>query len=474
MTKKNRRPLISLTFSAKIFLSAFLILVLCGFSGKDALEIVLINLKKAESGDPAWKERRLLAEIIQNIALDNPKAIVVTIPCTGYTSVGADRLLINTVKNAGSVYFILPSWDALYGYAKGIAHADLIEEKKLIFVKEKVSVGNKDYPALCALLAKELFNRDLKSDFSFDVGAIPKFKQYSAGDVFNLKGKDEFKDKVCFVGNRKANILQAGALYGIISGQASVENESRYLYYFIALLFVVCCVFIAYALLRHIRKKHLIRLPQKAGRLCFGKSYYLTKFRLSGIFDFMTWPDGRIWLWMGDFDSPDSPFDLKNFFHTFKEPLGSREVMIRLNKELYDDGNHAFTNLIFMDIRPQEGRIIFSNAGFEVPLFFVNSNKEFHQLHEPGEPLGVRRDLDFDEQEIILDRSDILFLFNSGAVKSRNRDGRFIDLEQLKYVITQNSQLPASLLAEKTLRLILSFNAGKPSEDMLFLTIKAD
>jgi len=476
MTKKTKSLLISRSYLVKFLILAFLIFFLCAFSAKDGSQIVLINTDNKKTDSAPWQERRELAEIIQNISFDGPGAIVVTLPYLGYTSQGADLLLIKAVKEAGCVYFSYPAWGVLHSYARGIGHINFIEEKGTVFIKKNIAYENKNYPALSAFLSKEIFHKSLAKYFSFHLANAPKFRQYSFKDVFRLKGKGEFKGNICFVGDEKTNILQAAALYNIISEGVPITNNRKLLYYFAIAFLSAACIGLIYAARIRIRKKQIIKLPYKFGKLSFGRSFYLSKAKLTGIFDLRAWPDGRIWLWMGDYGpvrNVSRDLGLKKFFYGFKEAIGSREAMIRLNDELYENKNYSFINLIFMEINPKAGIINFCNAAFERPLLFINATKEFREFDNATEPLGIRKNTDIDEEVLTLDKSDILLLFNSGIVKSQDKEGRFIDLEQLKYIITQNSQLSAQALAEKILRVTLDFNSARPSEDMFFLAIKA-
>ncbi len=473
MIRKSRLQAINISFLVKTFIAAFLFIFLYAFVGAVSPRIVLINFDEASASGFPWQERRLLAEIIKCIAADKPKAIVVTLPCRGFTSAGADRMLLNAVKEAGCVYFGLSAWDALRGYAKGIGHLNFTREKDKILIENILRYENSDYPALSILLLKEFFDKTPPSKFSFRTSETPVFKEYRIKDVYHLKNKGLFKDKICFLGNRKLNILQAAAVYALISGNLEKTKKTNHI--------VVACLLagflaITFALILRFKKIVRSRLPHKLGRLSFGESRFSAESNLCSLIGHKLWMDNRLWLWMADCSSASKKIKLfiGNFFESYKQTTGTREVMIRLNSEICKDRDNSFVNFIIMEIEPEKGIVTFSKAGFESPLLFVYSTKEFRDFPEDEQPLGLRRNADFNEQKIILEKSDILFLFNSGIVGSRDREGRFIDLEQLKYIITQNSALSTHQLTRKILRVILDFNRGRPGADMMFLAIKAD
>ncbi|MCM8779995.1 MAG: SpoIIE family protein phosphatase [Candidatus Omnitrophica bacterium] len=458
----------------KFFILVFLCLALPSFSKKSAAQILLINIESDTVIQPSWKERRALAEIIEKLAVAKPRAIIVTYPCVGYTSIGADQALIKAVKDAGCVYFSLPLWDAMYAYAAGIGHVQLRQRKNTVSILSSIIYEEKLFPALSVLLNEEISGRKIDSDFYFKRKPGIKFEEYTSDKIASLKA-DAFKDKICFIGERESNCLQAEAFYALASEEAVAISRNIFLYYLVFAALVSGLLAAGFLLVKKAFKKD--KLPLKKGRLNFGKAMVLSKNRQRSIFDFRVWPDGDIWLWMAD-SNPNNGRrvgeEISKFFYSFKEPLGAREALIRLNNHLERAGGSSFINLILLNIDPRGCVINFSNAGFEPPLIFRNSTKEFNEFKHSTHPLGIGKSIDFDEQKITLDKSDILFLFNSGIVKSRDTDGRFIAPEQLKYMITQNSSLPAQKLSGKILRVILDFNASRPEQDMIFLAIKAN
>ncbi|MCM8763089.1 MAG: SpoIIE family protein phosphatase [Candidatus Omnitrophica bacterium] len=479
MTKKNRQlrspSYYSPKFSFKFIILLFLCLPLFSFSQKYLPEIILINIENGKLNEVPWKERRILAELINDIAVAKPRAIVITFSCQGYTSVGADQALIKAVKEAGCVYFSLPLWDKLYNYAKGIGHTYVEEQKEAVRVLCSITYEKKLFPALSLLLNKDIMGRPSNSDFSFKAHKRIKFQEYSLDLVDDLKAKGVFKDKICFIGERKTNYLQAEAFYALASAEIVATSQKKYIYHLVFIaLFISFCIAVYLVVQKRINKN---KFPHKIGQFNLGIATFLPKANYRSIFDFRSFSAAHYWLWMGDLclkNDKAISFNLKNFFNSFNDGLGPREVLIRLNSKLYQEKNHAFTNLIHLDIRPQERIITFSNAGFESPLLFINSNKEFRGFPEIGPPLGIKKDIDIGEQKITLEKSDIFILFNSGIVRSRDREDHFIGLEQLKYLITQNCQLSPQKLAEKILRIILDFCYGRQKLDMIFLVIKAD
>lgn len=454
----------------------------CRFSHANPQDIAIINIDDQPATSWQWQQRRMLARLIKAVADAKPRAIAVTLPCDTYTSVGADVSLINAVKDAGGAYFVMPLWDKLYTYAKGIGNAEYEKEKSAIAISASKKIKGRDYPALSFLLARDFFKASAKQSVSFRLDTSDRIFECTSEDIVSGKGSDFLKDKICFVGRSDANRVQASALAALVYPEVSIAVLP-----WRAILAVISIILLAAGLVLAGRTHRLVvafskhnglaALPKASGLMSFGVSHYLVKNHRGTIFDARNWPAGRHWIWMGDFavgaHYSRHAETVKKFFHGLTDGFGPREAMIQLNNRLFKDNGSTFTNLIHVDIDAQSRSVNFSNAGFESPLLYSGATREFRDFPDVSTPLGIKTDILVDEHKLILENSDIFLLFNSGIVKSRNRDGRFIDVDQLKFLVEENRHLSAKQLSDKILKVILDFNHGRPSADMIFAVIKA-
>lgn len=475
-----------------VLLVPLIILFLSSFKSNRPSEIVLINTDAQYSAKLGWQKRRTLSLLIEKLPLS--KAIAVTSPCIGYTSPGADQALLNVVKKSGNVYFGLPLWDAMYPFAKGIGHVEINKEGSFISIPRSFIYEAKEYAPLCLILAKDYFNKVRNDKVAFNLPKALPFEEYNIDEVIEYKSPGIFKDKILFVGDRVQNLAQAAALYYMVYGFGPANTSRIFASYIFLISAILCIALIIYAVKR---PKINRSLPLRSGGLSFGVSGYKAGGVTTSILDTKTWAQGgHYWLWLADFNAAKEHKkthmnNIRQLFYQLNNGFGPREAVIRLNDFLYRHKNNSFTplenstvsqksfltgftNLLFLDVRPDERRLRFSNAGFESPLLFINSTKEFRKFPDVSPPLGIKSDIIVDEHEIKMEKSDILVLFNSGVVGLRDNEGRLMDLEQLKFLITQNYQSTSRHLADRIIQVILNFSPHKPNMDMLVVAIKAN
>jgi len=455
----------------------FLILFLFCATTAFALEIVTINIdKKEENILWPWQERRSLAQIIQLLSQAKAKAIVLTLPTSSFTSPGADRQFLHTLSQAGNVYLAQPVLPSALNFAKASGHVYYKIEKGQVFIPQTYQ----GLISLVSLLAKDL-GKDKKGDLRFRYSKNYPTKDYFLKDVLGDASGLDLKEKICFVGDSETNFIQAQALCNILFCEKDTEKRIILGYFLLIFLGILSFLIIYYvrnhaAVLYFRTQQGLVKIPKESGRLSFGVSQFFSKNPYT-LFLFKQWPEGHLWMCMGDFYSQrqkESAYlkTIEAIFSQLNEGFGPREILLRLNTELCKIKDNSFANLIHLDIQSYKGTLSFANAGFESPILFKNQSKEFRDFSDIGIPLGLKQDFLLIEQELVLEKEDILFLFNSGLVKSRNRQGELIDIEQLKFLITQNSSLPSQQLAEKVLKTILDFNFVKPGLDIFFLVLK--
>lgn len=228
------------------------------------------------------------------------------------------------------------------------------------------------------------------------------------------------------------------------------------------------------------KKDISIKLPAQRKNFAFGLYYHSGGKSGRGLFNFMEHENGHYGILMGDVPGikEDACQCIKKIIQTYSrmpDDFGPREVMVRLNSMLFDDGHKLFANLMLIDIESEKRLIRFSNSGFEPLILFRRQKKEFRLFKEPDSvSLGTRRDILLNESELCLDKSDMLILFNSGIARMKDRQGCQFDIEQLKYIITTNCYLTPSRLTKRIFREAAAMYHPNSHDDKLLMIIEAD
>lgn len=153
--------------------------------------------------------------------------------------------------------------------------------------------------------------------------------------------------------------------------------------------------------------------------------------------------------------------NLTRAFETAKEPGVTESVFIRRQTTLavgaqplmnaiqmtnnYIAQIHGASNMfatIFMGVlNPQDGKLLYINAGHEPPL--IVSNGEIATRLEPtGPAVGLMADLPFSLGEYELKPNDLLFAYTDGVVDARDAKGHPYTEERMLATISQQSDKP--------------------------------
>ncbi len=145
-------------------------------------------------------------------------------------------------------------------------------------------------------------------------------------------------------------------------------------------------------------------------------------------------------------------------------------IVSRMNKSLYDtNDSYMFVTLFLGVLDLKTGHLNYTNAGHEPPMLVGTLARIIYV--DNNIPLGLRTDWDYTDQEIIMDRNEILFLYTDGYTEAEtasheqfgrdriiNRANRLADLH-----------LDARQYAHQHLETAQSFVGNTPQADDISL-----
>jgi PAS domain S-box-containing protein len=112
--------------------------------------------------------------------------------------------------------------------------------------------------------------------------------------------------------------------------------------------------------------------------------------------------------------------------HLFAEPAAFMAETNRRLCSLAEDGD-TFATSVFGLIDLERQQVRFSNAAGP-PLVVCRINGEWESFEYPGFPLGLMKNMDYEEMVITLGRGDSLLCFTDGAIEVRDRELRELGL----------------------------------------------
>jgi len=164
---------------------------------------------------------------------------------------------------------------------------------------------------------------------------------------------------------------------------------------------------------------------------------------------------------------------LRTFPHLVKEnPL---RCIQEINKYIYrETEENMFVSLIYLIFLPEEGKLLFVNAGGEIPLLYRRESRSIEELSSEGMVVGLLPHWEYGEiKEITLNKGDHLLLYTDGVIEAASPQGELYGEERLKNFLDKKGDLsPQEFLRELEME-VMGFSWNKPlSDDLTLLAIR--
>jgi anti-sigma regulatory factor (Ser/Thr protein kinase) len=154
-------------------------------------------------------------------------------------------------------------------------------------------------------------------------------------------------------------------------------------------------------------------------------------------YDFLTFPDGRLGLVVGDVTDKGVPAALvmattRSILRAAAERLVSPgAVLERVNNLLYADiPPKMFVTCLYALLNPATGRVCFANAGHDLP--YRRHLNGVDELRATGMPLGLMPDMDYEEKEIVVAPGETVLFYSDGLVEAHNPQREMLGFPRLQ------------------------------------------
>jgi sigma-B regulation protein RsbU (phosphoserine phosphatase) len=148
-------------------------------------------------------------------------------------------------------------------------------------------------------------------------------------------------------------------------------------------------------------------------------------------------------------------------------------ILGRINFDLSSRiGENIFITCCFLTLSPENGNILYANAGHNEPLICSN-NGDISSLEVSGIPLGILRDSSYETFNTALEPGDVLLLYTDGITECANKTGDLFGDERLKSVLSAAAAKDAAAIRTAICTAVDSFRIDQPhSDDMTFVVVK--
>lgn len=194
-------------------------------------------------------------------------------------------------------------------------------------------------------------------------------------------------------------------------------------------------------------------------------------------FDFLTFPDGRVGMLVGDVAGKGMPAALlmsslqARVQVLFEEPDDLARKIGRLNKAICAKcPDNRFITFFMAIADPSSGELVFTNAGHNPPLV-VRAAGGFETLKGGGVILGILPMATYQESRVQLEPGDILVLFSDGVTEAVNPQDEDFGDDRLANLVKSLSDRPAAEIVEAIDSAVTEFTQGAPAADDITVVV---
>lgn len=194
-------------------------------------------------------------------------------------------------------------------------------------------------------------------------------------------------------------------------------------------------------------------------------------------YDFVPLPDGRLGILIADVTDKGVPAALvmattRSLLRGAAERLISPARVLETTNELLhpDIPPKMFVTCLYAVLDPQTGRLVFANAGHNLP--YQRTAEGVFELRATGMPLGLMPGMQYEETEVTLNSGDHLLMLSDGLVEAHDAQREMFGLDRLRQVLSA-SQDQAPLI-ESVLASYQTFTgaAHEQEDDITLVTIE--
>jgi len=170
-------------------------------------------------------------------------------------------------------------------------------------------------------------------------------------------------------------------------------------------------------------------------------------------YDYLTFPDGRIAVMVGDVAGKGMPASLlmsslqARVKVLFEEGDDLARKITRLNKSTSAScPDNRFITFFMLIADPLTGEIVFTNAGHNPPLLF-RGDGSVEQLEGGGMILGIMPMAQYTESKVKMEPGDVLVLYSDGVTEAANpKDEEFGEEHLMEFVNGMKDRTAAAIM----------------------------
>lgn len=155
-----------------------------------------------------------------------------------------------------------------------------------------------------------------------------------------------------------------------------------------------------------------------------------------------------------------------------EESMSPRAILKNLNRvvERNVDSN-MFITMVYAHYTPTTSKLNFSSAGHEPGFYYNASEDRFTEITAKGLVLGVSKEVDYEEQELVINENDLVIFLTDGVSECRDGD-RFIEIEEVLDIIRKYVDLPAQEMVNQVYKYFEKLQDFQLRDDFSLLILR--
>jgi serine phosphatase RsbU (regulator of sigma subunit) len=129
-----------------------------------------------------------------------------------------------------------------------------------------------------------------------------------------------------------------------------------------------------------------------------------------------------------------------------------------------------FVTCFYCILDPKSGRLVYANAGHDLP--YLHRNGEAEELRARGMPLCLMPGMSYEEKEIMLEPRDSTLLYTDGLVEAHDPQGEMFGFPRLRALVAEQGEQRS--LGDLLLEELYSFagEGWEQEDDITLLTLR--
>jgi serine phosphatase RsbU (regulator of sigma subunit) len=115
------------------------------------------------------------------------------------------------------------------------------------------------------------------------------------------------------------------------------------------------------------------------------------------------------------------------------------EVLAQVNETLFARiPSNMFVTCFYAILDPRSGRLVYANAGHDMP--YLCRSSEVEELRARGMPLGLMLGMGYEEKETTLQAGEAVLFYSDGLVEAHNLKGEMFGFPRFRALVAEQGE----------------------------------